>query len=133
MPVKFCDLQIDQGASFTASWIWIGGGQGVNPAGTTALAIFRQVPTDTPLLSVSTTASANGSVITYLPAVTNYPYIAFGQPSPILITVYPVQLFIALADVAALVYPIAKWKFAFTWPTGIVIDWLAGDVEVVNI
>lgn len=132
MPVKFCNLQIDQGASFTASWIWIGGGAGVNPAGTTALATFRQVPVDTPLL-VSTTPNVNGSAISYLTPIVNYPYIAFGQTTPTLITVYPVQLFVALADVALMVFPISKWKLAVTWPSGTVIDLLAGDVEMVNI
>lgn len=129
MPVKVINLQIDQAASFSATFAWIACGVGVNPAGTTALATFRQLPTDTPLVTVSTTPSANGSV-SYLPMIPNFPWVPAPDLDPVLVTLYPIQVALTLAGVALINVAYCQWKTALTWPDGTCIVLVSGSVEL---
>jgi hypothetical protein len=129
MPVQLLNLELDQAASFTASFAWISGGQGVDVTGTTATAVFRQLATDPPLVTVSTTPNANGS-ITYLPAIPNFPWVPRPDAEPVLITLYPIQLQLTLAGVALIDVAYCQWKCTITWPSGTAIVIASGSVEV---
>jgi hypothetical protein len=137
VPVAEIDLAIDQNASFTIGpQVWIGGGQGVNITGSVPTATFRQLPTDAPLVTLTSTVSAFG-VITYLPPVLDYPYLppslAETPDTPNLITLWPWTVQLTLAGVQALPYPACRWKFNMTWPDGTSIDVVHGNVTLESV
>jgi hypothetical protein len=129
VPVKLLNLQIDQGTSFTATFAWIGGQQGVNPAGTTGVALFRQLPTDTPLVQVTTTPGANGGIV-YLPAIPNFPWVPYPDATPVLITIYPIQVQLTTAGVVLLDVSYCQWSCILTWPDGTAMATVTGSVEI---
>ena len=104
----------------------------VNPFGSTASAVFRQSPTDLPLLTISTMPSPVGS-IQYLPAVPNYPYLPpdFDEDSsPIVLTLFPIAISITPLGAALLIYPFAFWEMDLTWPDTSAFPFVAGFVTV---
>jgi hypothetical protein len=134
VPVAELDLAIDQNASFTAGpLVWIGNGEGVDITGTTATVICRQSPTDAPLVTLTNVASSLG-VITYLPAVPNFPYLPPWQRAegaqPSLITLWPFTIEWTLLGVQAMAVPYCRWSYTLTWPDGTAIMILSGAVTL---
>jgi len=135
VPVAEITLQIDQQASFTAGpMAWIGGGQGVNLAGTTPTVTLRQQPSDTPIITLTSTPSANG-VVTYLAPVPNFPYLPPSADNesnnPTLITLYPFQVQFTAVGIA-LLEPVlyCRWKLNIQWPDSTSIDLIHGPVMI---
>lgn len=65
MPIATpADLLIDQYADFSQTFIWVAGGVPVNYTGSQARMMIRLTPTDVvPLVSISTTPNAQGSIV----------------------------------------------------------------------
>lgn len=133
MPVRQVDLAIDAGASFAAGpFLWIAGNAGVDLTGTTRTVLFRQLPTDPPLLQLSS------SSVPLLPAVSGYQYLptsieAVPNPPdpPVVITVYPFQLVLTLANVTAIAtVPYCAWSMTVGWPNGTSVVLMGGNVTV---
>lgn len=128
-------INVAHGASWAASWAWIDQGAGMDPSTATPSAVWRQEPNDAPLLSIGAGATSSGQ-ITFLTPVTNFPYIPptveAGQPAT-LITLYPFELLIKPAGVAALTVPYCQWSFSFTWPDGSVTQILSGETFVSSV
>lgn len=132
MPIREVALQIDRNASFSASFCWIAGNAGVDPTGTTPLATFRQRDADTPLVSLTGSSSANGQV-TYLAPIPNTPLFVDQLQTTILVTIYPIVVFLTVAGTNLLPYPFCRWKLNLTWPDGTSLDIIHGDVEVQSV
>lgn len=131
MPVVEATLQLDQGTAPTWSLCWVGGYQGVNLAGTTPTVVFRQVPTDAPLVTMTNVPNANGSVITYAAPLVNVPVWVPSIDAEVTMTLYPVVFSMTVADMALLVFPFMRAKFNVLWPvSGISIDVVHWEVEV---
>jgi hypothetical protein len=66
MPIENIDLEIDQYADFVITYFFLasGGSLPVNLTGYTAQLMIRNTPTDaTPIVSISTTPNAQGSIV----------------------------------------------------------------------
>ena len=137
-PAAELNLTVDQGASFYLGPLaWIFAGNSFNPASTTSSAVFRQVATDTPLVSVTTSPSSSGQII-YGAAIPNFSYFPpelAGEANqvPVLLTLYPISVSITAAGVAGLIYPFCKWKLNMVWPDATSVDMAHGAVQVNNI
>jgi hypothetical protein len=134
MPVRQLNLQIDAGGTFQLgplAWVWSNGG--VDLRTTTPVATFRQLYTDTALLTLGAGA------VTFATPVTDFPYLPPGaaqEPGavPIPITLYPFTLALGLTDVAALaVVPYCRWSLSFAWSGGPTIVFAVGQVELVRV
>jgi hypothetical protein len=130
VPVQEINLNPDQGASFSFPVIWISGGVGVNPAGTTPTVVIRQLPVDTPLLTFGSTATAGGSIVTYQAPIANYTLFDAASSSVISTTVYPILVTIGAADMAALAFPVSRWKLTLAFVDGSKTVIAAGEVDV---
>lgn len=132
MPVIQQDLQLDQGSSITFPVVWISGGVGVNPAGTIPNAIFRQLPTDNPLLVLTNLPGIYG-VISYAAPIPNYTFFDTMSGTVITTTVYPINITISTTGMALLVYPVMRWRLSLAWPDGTVTVLDGGEVNVDSI
>jgi hypothetical protein len=133
MPVVEAVLQLDQGTTPTWTLCWIAGGVSVNPAGTTPTCLFRQSPNDTPLVQFTNVPNTNGSVITYATPIPNSPIAVPGDI--IYVTLYPIVLSLAAADMALLIYPFMQAKLNLLWTTSPVvsIDLVHWQVEISSV
>lgn len=127
-------LWLYKGGSFAASWAWIDQGVGVPVSTATMSAVFRQVPSDTPLAQVGTTSTAQGS-ITFLSPVPNFPYLpdslAQAGSNPSVITLYPFEMSLTssgVSGIAAVSY--CQWALQINWPDGTVTELLQGPVYI---
>lgn len=75
MPQQRIDLPVDLYADYTATVLVQAGGQPVDFTGCSAVLMVREEPTDTgtPLLSVSTTPSSQGSIVLGTPTTGSPP------------------------------------------------------------
>lgn len=133
---QYTPLTLAQGSSLAGTWCWIVQCAGVDPASCVASAVFRQLPTDAPLLTVTSAASSLGQ-ITYQAAIPNFPYL---PPSldeaglaPVPITVYPFKLAITAAGMALLNVPYCQWSLDLTWPDSTVTQIMRGEVFVSSV
>jgi hypothetical protein len=129
---QFTQLNFATGSSFSGTWAWIAGGVGVDPSSATPLVTFRQLPTDTPLATVTGSLTASGQV-TYLAAVPNFPYLPASLDNealaPVLITIYPFKLAMTVAGVGLVAaVPYCQWSFDMTWPDSTVTQIMTGEV-----
>jgi hypothetical protein len=129
-------LTIPQGGSFSASWAWIDQGAGVDLTSTTSAVVFRQVPTDPPLCSVSTTSTAQGGIV-YEAAFPNFPWLppslAEANDPPSVITIYPFQMNLTPAGVAAITVGYCQWSYEVTWPDGSVTVLMQGPAYLPSV
>lgn len=102
----------------------------MNLAGTTPTVVFRQVPTDAPLVTMTNVPNANGSVITYAAPLANVPVWVPSIDAEVTMTLYPVVFSMTAADMALLVFPFMRAKFNVLWASGISIDVVHWEVEV---
>jgi hypothetical protein len=152
VPIAQVSLKVDQGQSLNAGpFCWVGGGACVDFRGTSPLAIFRQRPTDSPLVQLTGSPSALGQVVFGAPIpnfpiavsdglivlgalIPNFPIAASeATPSQILVTLYPVFVYLTPLGVSYLVFPYCKWSLSFAWPSGQSFQLVAGDVEVSSV
>lgn len=149
MPVTEATLRLDQGTTPTWSLCWIAGGVSVNPTGATPTCLFRQTPTDAPLVEFTNIANANGSVITYAAAVPNSPIVVRGGTfiaSPTIgevyvagdqilyLTLYPIVMAMSAADMELLTFPYMQAKLNLNWASqGVSMDVVHWQVEISNV
>lgn len=103
------DLYVDQYADFTYSFPpWSPGGTLADFTGATASLMVRANPGDlSPLVSISTTASSQGSVVLGLPNAG-----AGAVPQGV------VQVNVASSQTALLATPLARYDLFVVWPNG---------------
>jgi hypothetical protein len=128
MSITALALRLFVGTSFTGAIAAVAGNAGFDPTASSPIATFRQVASDTPIVQLTSTLSPYGSV-TFLTPVPNYPYLPFGQTSPILVTLYPVQVYLTVAAVAAMPAYL-QWSLIFDYGDGNVFPFIESEVTV---
>ena len=134
MPVIEFAQQIDRGRDFRASYCWVAGGVGVNFAGASLSALWRQRPVDAPLVQVSSVPSANGSIVVLpaIPVVLNGVF--WGEVlENFQTTANPVQVALTAAGAALLTVAYCQWSLTVTWPDGTQTDWMHGPVTIESV
>ena len=115
MPVAFVNLVLDQYADFSQTYYWIAGGVPVNLSGATARFMARQNPSDvSPLLSLTTTPSSNGSIV------------LGGIAGTVALTIAKV----ATTSLIPAVGTVPNYDLLIDWPGGTTTDLLSGQVLV---
>jgi hypothetical protein len=128
MSLRTVNLRLNTGASYECAFAWIADSNGVDPSTSTPTATFRQTATDPPIFTLTNVSTANG-IITFLSPITNFEWVPTGQTEAVLVTLYPVQLSLTVAGVAAL-YAFQRYSLIFDYPDGTAFPFLEGQVTV---
>lgn len=130
MPVQSFDLQIDQGSDFRASWCWIAGGVGVDFTGASFALVVRQLPQDTPVVSLP---NSYGSITVgpSVDVVLNGLYFGTLYED---VVVPATPLVLALSAAATTLLTLGRYRYALTvtWLDGTTTTFLSGNVTVAS-